>query len=1187
MENFRNESNPWLGLKTYEEGQILYGRTEEINTLSQNILFNVQTVIYGKSGIGKSSILNAGVFPILRRSNFFPVNIRLVHNQPEKSYNAQIWECVIDSLNHLRKERLAPDGTKEVIKDIKGRHEELATASEDESLWEMFHRNVFYDDAGERIQPVLVFDQFEEIFTREKDANKITEFFNELADLINNVVPAYLCNNVTKEQERANSDLETNEDLLLEEDFDAAFADYLMESNFHIVLSLREDFLSYLERNIANIPLLKHNRYCLKPLNEEQAASIIMDPAPDLVNIDVAKEIISKVTGVGTDKFGLGDEPELEVDSAILSLFLSELYERIPVGSKTIDKSLVVELGDNIIQGFYERTISKISADCAEYLEYKLITEDGRRDSVFESHVIKHKGYKVSDLEYLKKQRLIREFPWNNGIRIEFIHDVLCPIIVQRKEERKLAEKRLEEEKKNRKRLLNFTATTVLLLLFIIIPLILHNNSLKKSNDLFVEQKNIILNSRLKLMHNKIKQLIDENDSYTARRLCLELQFIKQPIDVNEIPGYFNNILRRLSNNNNAIFKGHENAIIDVAFNHKGSQVASVSDTTIIIWDTNNGKQIRTIKGSGENILSISFSLDGRNLAAGSDDGSIHIYDTNTGSCHAHMKDSLGIRFVTFTPDGKMLVSASKNKSVCMWNACTGELIRRFPDLHQNEILYLSFSNDLTRMASASADRKIKIWDVDLAEKKLDLICTLGTHNDWVRSVDFNPANNKQLVSASDDGTLKLWNIDDKSHTLIHKTNCYITRALFSPDGKYIVASYRNGYVKVWDTETGIENMHFQGVNDNYVNAVAISNDAKRIVSAGSDMFVRKWDLKSNLDIEKYPIDTVKILNIELKGNILSVCHDNNVVSCYDINNMQNGAIWKKDDKGKFQRSIINSEKKIVAFIGYKTIVIRDLLKGDEIKRIDNAHRGWIYALTQSPDGKYLATGGYDKCIKIWDWDLNLKFVLKECHSDDITSLNYNHNGDKIVSASKDKSAKIWQICEKNDSIVIEKEPYIVGEHSGRILHACFSKNDSLLLTSSSDKTARIWNLQTKDYKTFSGLSGFVNQAAFGLDGKEIITISSDKMVRIWDVDTQQLLLTLHGHSKSISSLACNEKESYFITASWDGTIKLWKNPSIQDIVYDITARFGELTLTDEELNTLDGTFLMYRQQRISENIEE
>lgn len=447
MNNIKN-NNPWLGLKTYEEGQILYGRTDEINTLSQNILFNIQTIIYGKSGIGKSSILNAGVYPILRRSNFFPVNIRLVHNQPEKSYNTQIWDCVIDSLYHLRREILTSDGTIETIKDLKGRYEELAPKKEEESLWEMFHRNVFYDEKDERIQPVLVFDQFEEIFTREKDLKKIAAFFNELADLINNVVPAHLCTSKKEEDDNKGNEPAENDDILLDDEFNAEFTSYMTESNFHIVLSLREDFLSHLERNISNIPSLKHNRYCLKPLSEEQAASIIMDPAPGLVSIDVAKEIISKATGVPTSEFNLGDEPELEVDSAILSLFMSELYDRIPSGSRTIEKSMVIELGDNIIQEFYERTISNIAEDCAEYLEHKLITEDGRRDSVYESHIIKRKKFKASDLEFLKKQRLIREFPWNDGIRIEFIHDVLCPIIIQRKEQRKLAKIREEEERK-------------------------------------------------------------------------------------------------------------------------------------------------------------------------------------------------------------------------------------------------------------------------------------------------------------------------------------------------------------------------------------------------------------------------------------------------------------------------------------------------------------------------------------------------------------------------------------------------------------------------------------------------------------------------------------------------------------------------------------------------------------------
>ena len=133
MENNKINSNPWLGLKTYDEGQHLYGREDDIHALSQNILFNIQTVIYGKSGIGKSSILNAGIFPILRKSNFLPCYIRLVHNQPNKSYNQQIWDSVLNSLLHLKKEKLTADGTKEILSDIEGRYEELAPARDNES----------------------------------------------------------------------------------------------------------------------------------------------------------------------------------------------------------------------------------------------------------------------------------------------------------------------------------------------------------------------------------------------------------------------------------------------------------------------------------------------------------------------------------------------------------------------------------------------------------------------------------------------------------------------------------------------------------------------------------------------------------------------------------------------------------------------------------------------------------------------------------------------------------------------------------------------------------------------------------------------------------------------------------------------------------------------------------------------
>lgn len=448
--------NPWLGLKTYEEGQVIYGRTEEINTLSQNILFNIQTVIYGKSGIGKSSILNAGVFPILRRSNFFPVRIRLVHNDKTNSYNKQIRKCLIDSLFHLRKEYIGLDGALKV-RETKGRYEKLSARHDfkhEESLWEFFHRHIFYDEKGMQIQPVLVFDQFEEIFTLEKSQERIIAFFNELADLINNVSPDYLCenNSIEAAQNKEDAHIQSQDalsdnDELFDDEYNSSITKYLTYSNFHIVLSIREDFLSYLERNISNIPLLKHNRYCLQPLSEDQAATIIMDPRPGLISKEVAKQIICKVTGVKTTDFEIDDNPEIEVDSAILSLFLSELYDKKQPEDKSISKELVEEFGDNIIHEFYERTIQKVSSLCAEYLEKRLVTDDGRRDSIFEVRAL-NKGITCKELQILKEQRLIREFPWNNEMRIEYMHDILCPIVKQRREERYKSRLIEEEQKK-------------------------------------------------------------------------------------------------------------------------------------------------------------------------------------------------------------------------------------------------------------------------------------------------------------------------------------------------------------------------------------------------------------------------------------------------------------------------------------------------------------------------------------------------------------------------------------------------------------------------------------------------------------------------------------------------------------------------------------------------------------------
>lgn len=465
--NLNRSENPWLGLKSYSEGKKIYGRDKEIEELSQKILYNTQTIIYGRSGIGKSSLLKAGVFPILRRNGYFPVYVRFVHEEGQGNYTNQIITAIEESLTRLKIEDLsAPDS--DMYKIVQGYKVEVVpvnNVNREECLWEYFHRHQFFyklHEEGEShpIVPILIFDQFEEIFTLQKDENIIKKFFDELAGLLNNVCPKYLLQS-TFEVEKINS-LPGRSSLIKKGLIQREKRwDYIDETNLHIVLSLREDFLSYLERNIEHIPSLKHNRYCLLPLNEDQAAEVIMQPVPGLISVEVAKDIISKVTGVSPCKFEIDDNPELEVDSAILSLFLSELYVR-KGDDANISRELVELFGTNIISDFYEKTVgdrNMISESSIRYLEKRLVTRDERRDSIFKEQALRN-GVSDEELHYLIACRLLHQYPWRDGIRIEFSHDVLCPIVIERRKTREeiLEKQRLHETylkmKKEKQRLM-------------------------------------------------------------------------------------------------------------------------------------------------------------------------------------------------------------------------------------------------------------------------------------------------------------------------------------------------------------------------------------------------------------------------------------------------------------------------------------------------------------------------------------------------------------------------------------------------------------------------------------------------------------------------------------------------------------------------------------------------------------
>lgn len=416
-----NGSNPWLGLKSYREGEVLYGRDEDIRALSQRVLNDIDTLLYGRSGIGKSSILNAGVIPAARRKGFTPVYIRLEHNEKESDYVTQISNVLVEEGIEIRN-----------IVPKKGTHE---------LLWELFHCNEFYTKNGERAKLLIIFDQFEEIFTLQQNSLARRRFFEEMADVLNNVMPNAL--NETshpKEESEQPRDAEKDAGFLfdlddMEFDIGDGSAGYVYDNEIHLVFTLREDFLSEFEYHTACIPSLKHHRYGLRPISEEQAAEIILRPHPGLVSKDVAKLIIEKVTN-RTD-FELDGHPVLEVDSAVLSLYLNRLYEEKT--EEIISARLVEEKGGEIIENFYSDCFKDIPENVVEYLEDNLLNEDNRRENKSLKILCRELGG-----EYINKlidRQLLRKFSYAGDYRVEFIHDILCSVISKRKEQRAQREK--------------------------------------------------------------------------------------------------------------------------------------------------------------------------------------------------------------------------------------------------------------------------------------------------------------------------------------------------------------------------------------------------------------------------------------------------------------------------------------------------------------------------------------------------------------------------------------------------------------------------------------------------------------------------------------------------------------------------------------------------------------------------
>ncbi|HST28750.1 MAG TPA: hypothetical protein VLK26_10325 [Rudaea sp.] len=402
--------NPWLGLFSYSEETRAYfhGREEESAELARRVQRKLLTVLFGQSGLGKTSLLRAGLVPRLRGTGYCPVYVRIIYAPDSPAPSEQIKQAIFRATAEA------------------GHWTRPGSAIEGESLWEFMHHreDLLRDSAGNTLVPLLIFDQFEEIFTlgQADDAGRLRarQFLGELADLVENRPPAALEARIERDDAAA-------------ENFDFARADY------RVLIALREDYLAHLESVKDIMPSITQNRMRLARMNGAQALSAVQEPGGKLVSHEVAESIVRFVAG--------GSEmANAEIEPSLLSLVCRELNTtRQAQARKEISADLLAGSRDTILSEFYERALADQPAGVRRVVEDELLTESGHRESLAEERVGKAlaaAGAAPGALATLVDRRLLRIEERLDMRRVELTHDVLCSVVIASRNLRKEREAR-------------------------------------------------------------------------------------------------------------------------------------------------------------------------------------------------------------------------------------------------------------------------------------------------------------------------------------------------------------------------------------------------------------------------------------------------------------------------------------------------------------------------------------------------------------------------------------------------------------------------------------------------------------------------------------------------------------------------------------------------------------------------